>query len=286
MAILSLEHSTLLDISRGQAGSYGSEGEAAEHQMVSELLMQSNGFIAKMPWKVGNMPNGHSFTYRTKLITPTWRRASYGVRPQKGTRSMTEVSAGHMVSYWEVDKVVIESGNKTANVAAEIEAFHQGNAHELARVAIHGTETGTLDEFTGLARYYSDVNDAIGQNFILDGGGRGSDMRSIYLVGASPNTISMFVPKDRPMGFQMYNPGGESGTFLSQTAPVLGNPGVTDGRMLVYGQYFYCWAGLVVEDPRYCVRIANIDPDDLRDDLSSLVSMLTVWLGSARTFLG
>ena len=287
MAILSLEHSTLLDISRGQAGSFSSSEGATQHQAVSELLMQSNMFLEKMPWKVGNMANGHSFTYRTSLITPTWRRASFGVRPDRGTRSMTEVSAGHMVSYWEVDKVVIESGNKDSNIAQEVEAFHQGNAHELARAAIYGTETGILDEFTGLARYYSDKTDAIGKNFIIDADSAttATDLKSIYLVGASPNTVSMFVPKDRPMGFQIYNPGGESGTFLSQTAPVLGQKNVTDGRMLVYGQYFYSWAGLVVEDPRYCVRIANISPSALVDDGSSGPKLYQLMQRAANTIM-
>ena len=266
-ALIPSAYVTLQDISRN--GNDAMMPSGRDRKAAAELLTRTSKFIAKLKWQVGNNQSGHTYTYHDSLITPEFTRYGVGVRGDKGTMSEVSVRCGRLQSYWEQDRDLMDIGSREENVMKQNRFFHIGNAHRAVDALIYGSEAQNPDEITGLARYYDDRKTETGKVFIIDAGGSAANNRSCYYVGTGPGAAYGIVPAGRPMGLRVHNPATHpDGSFMSQTARTMTDPDATDARQLVIGRHFTWWLGFVLEDPRQCVRIANIDPTDVRDDAS------------------
>ena len=252
MAVLASNNPTLMD----HAKALDPDGSIAA---VVEILNQTNEMLADMTFIEGNLPTGHRTTIRTGLPAPTWRKLYGGVQPTKSTREQVTDSCGMLEAYAEVDMALADlNGNTNEFRLSEARAHIEGMTQELQQTAIYGNTDTEPQKFMGLAPRYNSLSAANGDN-IIDGGGTGSDNRSIWLIVWSNETCHGIVPKGSQAGLQVNDKGQVT------VEDVDGN----GGRMEAYRTHFRMDAGLTLKDWRYVVRIANIDKSLLTADAST-----------------
>ena len=101
---------------------------------------------------------------------------------------------------------------------------------------------------------------------VIDAGGTGNNLASIYLVMWSPQTVAMFYPKGTQAGLQIQDKGQVTATDKNNL------------EYEAYKTYFEWNSGLTLLDWRAVVRIVNIDVTKLKGDASSgadLVDLMT-----------
>lgn len=229
---------------------------------VGELLNQTNQMLDHMTWGEGNLLTGHRFTIRTGLPSPTWRRLYQGVQPTKSTRAQVTASTGYLEAYGQVDKALVELNGNTAafrmqEEAAEREGFNQ----KVQQSLLYDSEELTPEAITGIMPHFNDLSSGTGDQ-IIDAGGTGSDNASILLIGWSPTSCYGIFPKGSKAGLQVTDKGVQ--TVDAPTAD-----GTATGKMEAYVTHYRWDLGLVVQDYRYIVRIANIDRSLLSADMST-----------------
>jgi hypothetical protein len=252
MSTLATTHPTMADLAK----MIGPDGGYME---IAEVLNQSNEIMADMVWLPTNKTTSHMGLIRTGIPLPTWMKLNYGIPPTKGETAPIEDQTALLGNYHEVacelaDLYPDANQFRMAEAAGIIEGFGQ----ELAQNIIYGNEATDVTKFTGLAARFNSKSAVSGQN-IVDAGGDGSSLTSIWLVGWGPRTIHGIYPKNTKAGLQHE----DKGRATSE------NFGGTGLRMEIYRSYFSQKAGLHVRDWRYAVRIANIKIGDLKADLSS-----------------
>ena len=252
MAVMGSNSSTLIDV----ANSLDPDGRVAK---VAELLNQTNALLEDMPFIESNMETGHRSVVRTGLPSATWRKLYQGIQPSKSTRTPVVDSCGMLEARNHVDKDVAELNGNTAAFRlsegiAEVEAMNQ----TMAQTLFYGDTTINPERINGLTPRYNTINTAVPiSHNVLNGNGVGSANTSIWLVVWGENTV-----------FGIYPKGSRAGLVHED----LGLEDVLDGQGGFYRAYKDWWQwknGLVVKDWRYCVRIANIDVNNLTTENSA-----------------
>ena len=242
MAVLTSSNPTLLDLARRQ----DPDGSIAA---VAEVLDETNEMLAEMTWIEGNLQTGHRATIRTGIPLPTWRKIGGGVQRTKSTTAQVTFATGMLEAYSEPDMALLNlGGNKDEFLFSEARPHIEGMNQEIQDTLIFGNESTEPEAFTGLSPHYNDLSAESGDN-ILDAGGTGTDNASIWLVVWSPMTIFGIVPKGSTAGLQVRDLG-------EVTVEDIDGAG---GRAQANRTHFKWDAGLVVQDWRFAVRIANID---------------------------
>ena len=223
---------------------------------VIEILNQVNEVVQDITFMEGNLETGHRTTVRTGLPPVTWRRLYQGVEPGVSTRAQIEDHTAMLEAYGEVDKALADLGDKAqalrlSEARAQIESMSQ----ELAQKVIFGDARTEPETFTGLAPRYNTVDTSVAANAdnVIDGGGTGSDNRSIWLVVWGSETCTGIVPKGSKAGLQVR----DLGQVTSENVATATGGG--RGLMEVYRMHFRWDTGLCLKDWRYVVRICNLD---------------------------
>lgn len=238
---------TLLDWAKRQ-------GPDSKQAKIVELLNQTNEILDDMLFVEGNLPTGHRTTVRTGLPSATWRLLNYGVQPSKSTTAQVTDTTGMLETYSEVDKDLADlNGNTSEFLLSESLAFLESMNQEMAETLIYGDTSVHPQRFTGLAARFNDLSAKSGTN-IIDAGGTGSNLTSIYLVVWGENTVHGLFPKGSKAGLQQEHKGQV--TLEDENG----------GRYEGYRTHFQWKNGLTVRDWRYVVRIANIDMSKLKKD--------------------
>lgn len=254
MAALSVMNPTLLDLAKVT----DPNGSIAD---VVEILNETNEILEDMTYVEGNLATGHTFSQRTGIPAPTWRKLYGGVQPNKSTNTQVTNTCGMLEAYAEVDKALADlAGNAAAFRLQEDRAHIEGISQELADTLFYGNETTEPEAFTGFSPYYNSLSAANGEN-IVNGGGSGTDNASIWLVVWSPLTVFGIIPKGSKAGMQI----ADKGQVTVEDA----SNGSNTGRYEAYRTHYRLDAGLCLRDWRYVVRIANIDKSALTKDASS-----------------
>lgn len=234
---------------------------------IVEMLKDTNEILEDMQFQEGNLPTGHKTTIRTGLPVAAWRMLNYGVPQSKSQTQQITDTCGMLEAYAEVDKDLADLNNNTAAFRlSEDQAFLQAMNKEMAETLFYGDTSKNPERFLGLAARFSslDPKKAATAENVIDAGGTGSKLTSIFLVGWGANTVFGIYPKGSKAGFQHKDLGEVT---LQMTLP--------DGRTGQYQGYrtHYKWdIGLVVRDWRYIVRICNIDLATITDD--KLISLM------------
>lgn len=221
---------------------------------VIDLLSQSNEILADMLWKEGNLPTGNRTTVSTGLPTSAWHIAYRGAQPSKARRAQVDETCGIMVARSNVDKHIAElNGDLNAFRLQESRMMLEGMNQSFATALFYGNTNINPEQFLGFAPRYSTTNPAvpISQN-VIDAGGTGADLTSVYLVGWGEDTVTGIYPKGKQAGLSHQD---------------LKEIDATDENGNIYRAYadIFNWnVGLSVRDWRYAVRIANIDISDLQ----------------------
>ena len=234
---------------------------------IVELLSETNEVLDDMLFQEGNLPTGHKTTIRTGLPEVAWRMLNYGVPQSKSQTQQITDTCGMLEAYAEVDKDLADLNNNTSAFRlSEDQAYLQAMNKEMGTTLFYGDTAKTPERFLGLAARFStlDATKAATAENVLDAGGTGSDLTSIWLVAWGANTVFGIYPKGSKAGFQHKDLGEVT---LQMT--------LGDGRTGQYQGYrtHYKWdIGLVVRDHRYIVRICNIDLSKITDD--KLISLM------------
>jgi len=222
---------------------------------VINMLSQDNEMLDDMLFMQSNGPTAHRTTVLTGEPSVTFRSLNTGVTPSKSTTAQVDEPMGIIATYSEIDRDLCElNGNTAAFRLSETQPFLSSINKLAMSVILYGDARATPDRFNGLAspaRYYT-LSASNYSNQMLDGGGSGSDNTSIWLVVWGQNTVHGIFP-----------PGGTAGISQEDKGLVTVTTAATNGigvaRMEAYRTY-WCWKlGLAVRDPRYVVRICNID---------------------------
>lgn len=227
---------------------------------IVEMMADTNEILDDMLFQEGNLPTGHKTTIRTGLPEVAWRLLNYGVPQSKSQTQQITDTCGMLEAYAEVDKNLADLNNNTAAFRlSEDQAFLQAMNKAMAETLFYGDTSRHPERFLGLAPRFATLDKAkaaTAEN-IIDAGGTGNNLTSIWLVAWGANTIFGIYPKGSKAGFQHKDLGEVT---LQMTLP--------DGRTGQYQGYrtHYKWdMGLVVRDWRYVVRIANINLSSITD---------------------
>jgi hypothetical protein len=243
MAILGTGQLTLADITKRLSP----DGKV---DAIAELLSQQNEILEDIVYVEANQPTSHVASIRTGLPAIYWRQYNAGVPSSKSTTAQITEPCAMMEARSDIDAKLLKlNGNSAEYRLSEESAFLEGMNQEAADKLFNGNVAVDAKTFSGFATRYSSTTAGNGSNVIL-AGGTGSDNSSIYLVNWAPAKVYCTYPKGSMAGLQRQD---------------LGEDTVTDangGRYQAVSSLFQWDMGLVVQDWRNVVRIANIDVSD------------------------
>lgn len=249
---------TILDVAKRMTG----DGNLDK---IVEMMNQTNEVLTDMTMLEGNLPTGNVSTVRTGLPKVAWRVFNDGVEPSKSATAQATDTCGMLEAYAVVDRELAKIANNAKEFRLqEDRAFLEAMNQEMASTLFYGSKA-MPEKFVGLTPRYSDKTAKSGEN-IIDAGGTGANLTSIWLLVWSPNTVHGIYPKDSKAGFEMEDDG-----VVDVTTP--------EGKKYKAYQTHYQWKnGLTVRDWRYVVRIANIDVTKLKKDASTGADLIDLMI--------
>jgi hypothetical protein len=230
---------------------------------IAEVLTQQNEVLADMHWEEGNKVTGHMDAARTVLPTPSFRALNAGVPVTKAGSTTIEETAALLEDFSQVDReLAILSGDVDAYRLKQARPHVQGMSNKQATTLFYGNAQANPLEYTGFAARYNTLSTTTNKAAanVIDAGGTGSALRSVWLVGWGPDTVFGIYPKNSRGGLDHEDATNASGEGANGFPPaaVLSDP---SGNMYMGYRDHWVWrCGLFVKDWRYVVRIANIDP--------------------------
>lgn len=228
---------------------------------VAEILDQTNEVMQFIPFIEGNLPTGHQTAARTGIPDPVWRSYYKGIQPVKATAAKVVDTAGMMENLAEIDADLADlNGNSAAFRATQDKPILQGMSQAFVSNFFYGNEASTPERFTGLAPRFNSKSGSIpsSQN-IIDCGGTGNGLSSIWLCVFGETS-----------GFCFYPKGSKSGLHMKDYGEVwIENADGNNGRMRGYRTHYKWDVGMAVPDWRYFVRGANLDTTTLTKDAAS-----------------
>lgn len=249
---------TILDVAKRMTG----DGNLDK---IVEMMNQTNEVLTDMTMLEGNLPTGNVSTVRTGLPKVAWRVFNDGVEPSKSATAQATDTCGMLEAYAVVDRELAKIANNAKEFRLqEDRAFLEAMNQEMASTLFYGSKA-MPEKFIGLTPRYSDKTAKSGEN-IIDAGGTGANLTSIWLVVWSPNTVHGIYPKGSKAGFEMEDDGVVDVT-------------TAEGKKYKAYQTHYQWKnGLTVRDWRYVVRIANIDVTKLKKDASTGADLIDLMI--------
>lgn len=221
---------------------------------IVEILNQTNEILQHVTWQECNEINGHSFVKRTSLPEAYVKRINQGVLPSKSSTAVQRETCGRFQARFEMDSDLLENklNGKEARLSEEY-PFIEAMGQKMVKTFFYGQQH--LEAFDGFATRYNSLDKKKNPNArnVIDCGGTGDNLTSIYIVGWGPQTVFGIYPQGSPMGLQVTDLGCQT----------IFEPDGT--RREVYSTKYDWTGGLCVKDDRYVVRLANISVEDLRN---------------------
>lgn len=237
-----------------------SDSNQAVAQKVAEILTEQNEILDEMVWIECNDGSGHKTTIRTGLPKATWRKLNYGVQPTKSKTAQIKDTCGMLETYSKVDKTLATiSGDVGKFRESEDIAFIEGMNQQFVSALFYGNNDQEKEKIMGFSPRFNSIIAKNGEH-IIDAGGTGNTLTSMWFIGWGDLTVHGIYPKGSVAGLQIEDKG--QATLTDE-----------DGGEYEGYRTHYKWdCGLTVRDWRYVVRIANI-PEDLKDiDLVALIN--------------
>jgi hypothetical protein len=221
---------------------------------IIEMLSQNNEILDDAMFGEGNLEIGHRTSIRTGLPTAYWRLLNVGTPPSKDTTAQVTEACGILEAVSKVDVEVAKlGGNPSAVRLSKARSFVEAMSQEMAATLFYGNGTTAPEEFNGLSVRYSSKSAVNGRN-IVDAAGAGGDCTSMWLINWGPEKVWCPFPKGSTAGLAHRDYGEQL---------IADATGITGAVLPAFVDLWQWKAGLVVEDWRYAVRIANIDVGNL-----------------------
>jgi len=224
---------------------------------IGEWLAQTNEFCDFLMWKEGNLPEGERTTIRAGLPEVYFRGYNQGVDPSKSRVAQIDEGAALLEGRSAVDREIAKShGNVGEYRLTEASAFFQAMTHTMATSSFYGN--AAFGGFTGLGPRFNDRNSSV-EDQIIDAGGAGSDMGSIWLVVTGPMGVCGIYPKNTIGGLRHTDVTKNTGKADDGVDIGLYWDDADGKQFLALVDQFNWHCGQSVKDPRKVGRIANID---------------------------
>jgi hypothetical protein len=237
--------------------------------VIGEWLSKTNEVLDDMLWQEGNLPTGERTTVRVGLPTISTRGLNQGVDPSKSRVAQVDEGAAMFEGQSDIDRqAAMMSGDADNYRLSEATAFYEAMNQAMATTLFYGNAATSPKEFTGLAPRYNSLSGSTADQ-IVNGGGSGTDNSSIWLIVWAPMGIKGIYPKGSKAGLTHINV--TAGTGTADDGYEIGHyVNDADGkRFLAVSDNFIWKCGLSVKDPRFAVRIPNIDKSLLTSDRST-----------------
>lgn len=230
---------------------------------IAEVLNQSNEILQDIPWREANDTFSNKTVRRATLPAGSWRKLNAGVAIE-ASKTVEAIDTIGLLETWAQNDVEIINAFPDPMQARNDEAmaFVEGLGQTMASTIMYGNSATTPEKFTGLAPRLASISATTN---VLNEGGTGSDLTSIFVVDWSPTTTYMVYPKGSVAGLEHKDKGIET---------------VRDSSGNMYEAYVdkFTWkAGLVVKNSKSIGRIANIEDNGASNifDEDNLIILLT-----------
>lgn len=241
-------------------------------QIVEVLNRKMGDILSEAPW----LPSNDIWTNKTtrRATLPTGTRRKLNQRISGSVSRTTEIMdvIENIEDWLEVDAMLVDNMPSPAVFrSGEVDAFIEGLGQTLVTDILYCNSYADPDGMHGLAPRLATVD----ARFVIDGGGTGSDLTSIYVVTWGQGTVHLIYPKNSPGNMGIKHE--DEGRVTSETS---------DGKMLVYRDHFQVQCGMVVRHPRAIGRIANIEQLSVgantfdEDDLITLLNNMETGPGT------
>lgn len=230
---------------------------------IAEVLTQQNEVLADMHWEEGNTVTGHKDGVRTVLPTPSFRALNAGVPVTKAGSTTIEETCALLEDFSQVDReLAIMSGNVDAYRLKQSRPHVQGMSNKMATELFYGNANTNPLGFTGLAPRYNTLSTTTNKAAanVINAGGTGSALRSIWLVGWGQDTVFGIYPKNTAAGLDHEDATNAVGSGEHGFPPATVLTDASGNMYMGYRDHWVWRCGLFVKDWRFVVRIANIDP--------------------------
>jgi hypothetical protein len=231
---------------------------------IAEVLTEVNEMLLDAPWFPSNDTFAHKVVRRLSNPLGTWRKLNQGVATEASRTVEAWETIGMLESYSEIDQKIIDTSPSPQQARMdEARSFLEGMGQHLADTLIYGNSAASdlsgvdagayaPEEFTGFA---ARMNSLATTNNVLNAGGSGSDVTSVFVVQWGRNQVFMIYPKDGApnAGIQHEDLG------IQTVSTAVGSNKNSTAQFQAYRDHFIVNAGLVVKDPRCIGRIANIE---------------------------
>lgn len=230
------------------AARFGQNGDKVMQRIV-ELQAQKNDIWQVMPFKPCNEGTKETVILREELPDIAWRMINKGVEAVKTGTKQASYTTGGKEAFAEVDERALQmNGYSNEWRLSENAGVQIALSNQMSETIFYGDEKINPAGFSGFgAHYYSLTGNGIFSEQVIDAGGEGDNLTSLWIVSFGPDTVYGITPEKVPSGYR-YKDNGR----VQMTDP--------NGKKFWGYQSQYNWdMGIAIRDPRYVVRLANID---------------------------
>jgi hypothetical protein len=191
----------------------------------------------------------HMTTTRTGLPDVTWGKLYQGIPQSKSTTQQVIDTTGFVEGRSEVDERLLERAgpNAAALRMSEAEPFLEAMAQEVQTGFFYNDTASTPERFRGLGARYNTLSNSQ----VIDGGGTGSNLMSVWFVTHGSNQTRLIYPQGTAAGVQRKDRGSQ------QVRDDIGN------YYFAKVEEFRQDIGVSVGDFRFNSRIGNISTSGL-----------------------
>lgn len=231
---------------------------------VAELLHKTNPAMDDIPFVEANSATGHKTTARQSLPEVFKRRINRGIKPTKSSFGSVIEGFGLFSGLGQIDSKLVDLQKDKARFRMVQNSGHiESLGQEFFASMFYGDPLVDPEDFLGIApRYDSLLGTDRTSVQIVDAGGTGSALTSIYLVGWGEGSVQGTYPQ-----------GSRAGIIHKDMGEELVDDG-EGGKYPALRDWFELDAGLAVEDYRNIVRIANINPALLTSDAETGANLI------------
>lgn len=255
---------TLQDVAKA----HGADGNM---MAITEVLEKETSIVEDAPWVEANDVFANLTLRRSGRPSGTWRQLYQGVAAEKSEKIQVRDVIGILETESTPDCEVIDAHKNPAQARNDEDmAFVAGLGETMASAILYSNTITTPEQFTGLAPRL----DALATTTnVLNEGGSGSDLTSIFVVDWGLTTAHMLYSRNSMAGLDIENLGRQR---------VLDSSG---NSYMAYVSRFKWKAGLAVKNEKSIGRIANIESAGSSNifDEDNLITLLNRMTGGPGT---
>ena len=247
-----LGYYTLMDV----VNAYTSLDAKGQYLWAANVLARKMPLIRILPMIASNQIMSNIDARVTFIPTPGTRRFNEGVAPSAGHSTPFTDPIAMVEDYSEVDYAlwkIQNDPNSWRQGADEIKV--EGLTQKMTDLLWYGNLATDPGAFNGFSIRFNEIDrapngDTTWPVHILDQGGTGSDLTSVWIFELGPNKCWGTYPKNLPGGLHIEDLGK-----VTVNTNTLGSP----KYMEALRTHFAWYMGIVVKDERCVQRIANVE---------------------------